>query len=130
MKLLVLYLQKASKHLHVYNTINVYISEYYYDKDGEKHNISERGEGATTLYRDGDQAVVVSGLANRHITDENDISVPDPAEMILAHELAGHAEPNVNMERNKPLKNAIEIENKIRDEIGMTRRKEDSSHVQ
>ena len=57
-------------------------------------------------------------------------SIPDTPEYILAHEIAGYAEPRLNNSEDRPIVNAIEIENTIRRETNQKERKEDSNHVQ
>ena len=61
--------------------------------------------------------------------DKNGNRISDKPEYILAHEIAGHAEPRLNKEEGKVV-NAVEIENTIRRETNEKERKEEPKHVQ
>lgn len=74
--------------------------------------------------------VVISGKSYNGLVDKNGISISDEPEYILAHEIAGHAEPRLNNIGNGEVVNAVEIENIIRRETNKKERKEDPSHVQ
>jgi hypothetical protein len=58
------------------------------------------------------------------------LSISDKPEYILAHEIAGHAEPNMNNKNTETLVNAVEIENIIRKETNEKERKDEPNHVQ
>lgn len=53
----------------------------------------------------------------------------DP-EYILAHEIAGHAEPRLNDKGDGKTVNAVEVENIIRKETNAKERREEPNHVQ
>ena len=111
-------------------TIIVYVDDYYYDNKGNKQDISQKGEGTTKEFYNGIIVVVISGKSYNGLVDKDGISISDEPEYILAHEIAGHAEPKLNNIGNGEVVNAVEIENKIRRETYKKERKEEPSHVQ
>ena len=112
------------------NTINVFVDDYYIDKNGNKQDISKKGEGVTKEFHNGDFSVVISGKSYDNLVDKDGNSISDKPEYILAHEIAGHAEPNMNNKNTETLVNAVEIENIIRKETNEKERKEEPNHVQ
>jgi hypothetical protein len=54
----------------------------------------------------------------------------DDPEYILAHEIAGHAEPRLNDKGDGKTVNAVEVENIIRKETNAKERREEPNHVQ
>lgn len=111
-------------------TIIIYVDDHYYDNKGNKQDISQKGEGTTKEFYNGMIVVVISGKSYNGLVDKNGISISDEPEYILAHEIAGHAEPRLNNIGNGEVVNAVEIENIIRRETNKKERKEDPSHVQ
>lgn len=111
-------------------TIIVYVDDHYYDDKGNKQDISKKGEGTTKEFYNGMIVVVISGKSYKGLVGKDGISISDEPEYILAHEIAGHAEPRLNNTGNGEVVNAVEIENKIRRETYKKERKEEPSHVQ
>ena len=111
-------------------TINIYVDNYYFDKDGNKQDISQKGEGATKEYLDGTISVVISGESYNGLVDKDNKSISDDPEYILAHEIAGHAEPRLNDKGDGKTVNAVEVENIIRKETNAKERREEPNHVQ
>ena len=111
-------------------TINIYVDNYYFDKDGNKQDISQKGEGATKEYLDGTISVVISGESYNGLVDKDNNSISDDPEYILAHEIAGHAEPRLNDKGDGKTVNAVEVENIIRKETNAKERREEPNHVQ
>ena len=72
---------------------------------------------------------LVNGKSYEKLVDKDGNSISDRPEYILAHEIAGHAEPRMNNKEGK-VKNAVEIENQIRRETNEKERKEEPDHVQ
>ena len=110
-------------------TINIYISDHYIDSDGSKQSLSKKGEGTTTVTSDGTIVVAISGKSYDKLEDKEGNPISDDPEYILAHELAGHAEPNMNKTDDDSVGNAVEIENTIRRETYKEERKEEPWHV-
>ena len=54
--------------------------------------------------------------------------MPDPPAMILAHEIAGRAAPNMTGDHR--IGNAVDDENIIRKEVNMPPRVQDPSHIE
>jgi hypothetical protein len=75
------------------------------------------------LVRDKDTKVIISGNGNSNVTGLAGEAVPDPDYIIFAHELCGHAVPELGhqMGRNAytTLDRVIQIENEIRQEQGL-----------
>ena len=112
------------------NTIYIFIDDYYLDEKGQRKNISRKGEGATKEYANGDISVVISGESYNNLVDKDGEPISDGPEYILAHEIAGHAEPRLNKAENEIVVNAVEVENAIRRETNEKERKEEPNHVQ
>ena len=110
-------------------TINIYISDHYINSDGSKQSLSKKGEGTTTVTSDGTIVVAISGKSYDNLEDKEGNPISDDPEYILAHELAGHAEPNMNKTDDDSVGNAVEIENTIRRETYKEERKEEPWHV-
>jgi RHS repeat-associated protein len=111
-------------------TINIYVDDYYYDANGEKQDISRKGEGTTKEFFNGDISVVISGKSYDGLVDKDGNKISDGPEYILAHEIAGHAEPRLNDDGNGKVINSVEIENTIRRETNEKERKEEPGHDQ
>jgi RHS repeat-associated protein len=111
-------------------TIMVFVDNYYLDKDDNKQDISLKGEGTTKEFFNGNISVVISGKTYNGLVDKDGNSISDKPEFILAHEIAGHAEPRLNDNGKGDVVNAVEIENAIRRETNEKERKEEPEHVQ
>ena len=112
------------------NTINIYVDDYYIDERNKKQDISQKGEGTTKEYYDGKIVVVISGKSYNKLVDKDGNSISDKPEYILAHEIAGHAEPRLNKKKNGKVVNAVKIENIIRRETNEKERKDEPNHMQ
>ena len=111
-------------------TINIYVDNYYIDENNNRQDISQKGEGTTKEYYNGEIVVVISGKSYNKLTDRDGNSISDKPEYILAHEIAGHAEPRLNNKGKENVVNAVNIENAIRRETNEKERKEEPNHVQ
>ena len=118
-------------------TVYVNLNDKYMDGSGMMNDISRKGEGATLPLINGDAIVTISGKSHIIYDSEGNL-INDMPEFILAHEFVGHAIPIVAPERKDensifllPLKmgNAIENENKIREETGQPLRQIDIKHT-
>lgn len=78
---------------------------------------------------DGTIVVAISGKSYDNLEDKEENPISDDPEYILAYELAGHAEPNMNKTDDDSVGNAVEIENTIRRETYKEERKEEPWHV-
>ena len=107
-----------------------HVDDYYYDANGEKQDISRKGEGTTKEFFNGDISVVISGKSYEGLVDKDGNKISDGPEYILAHEIAGHAEPRLNDDGNGKVINSVEIENTIRRETNEKERKEEPGHDQ
>ncbi len=75
-------------------------------------------------------SVVISGESYNGLVDKDNNSISDDPEYILAHEIAGHAEPRLNDKGDGKTVNAVEVENIIRKETNAKERTEEPNHVQ
>ncbi len=75
-------------------------------------------------------SVVISGESYNGLVDKDNNSISDDPEYILAHEIAGHAEPRLNDKGDGKTVNAVEVENIIRKETNAKERREEPNHVQ
>jgi hypothetical protein len=69
------------------------------------------------------------GLAKKAGVLKESWGLNDP-EYILAHEIAGHAEPRLNDKGDGKTVSAVEVENIIRKETNAKERREEPNHVQ
>lgn len=72
----------------------------------------------------------VKSYENNQKNRPHDPQISDGPEYILAHEIAGHAEPRLNDDGNGKVINSVEIENTIRRETNEKERKEEPGHDQ
>ncbi len=75
-------------------------------------------------------SVVISGESYNGLVDKDNNSISDDPEYILAHEIAGHADPRLNDKGDGKTVNAVEVENIIRKETNAKERREEPNHVQ
>ena len=73
-----------------------------------------------------DPTVTISGNRNFSLSGTNGQLIPDGPELILMHELVGHAIPIISGETKG---NAVENENQVRDEIHQPRRRAEIEHT-
>ena len=107
------------------NTIAVEIVDPSAIEQEVKDAYTEAGGGATLSTSSGAQAVGVLDSKNLKLKDVDGKAIRDDPADILAHELVGHAIPNMV---GSDTGNAVENENKVRDEVGSGLRMAEPDH--
>lgn len=117
-------------------TITIKIGTSYIDKDGNTKSVDDAAGGGVTITAGkpasivslddrpsvaSDPTIIVSGNENYKL------GVLDTPELILMHELVGHAIPIIVRKMNG---NAVENENEIRDQLSIERRPADPDHLE
>jgi hypothetical protein len=90
-------------------------------------DVQSKGGGATVPLKDNNFMVVVSGTSYDGLKDVEDKDLVDTPNYILSHELVGHAIPDMI---GSDTGNAVENENKVREETNSKQRKENKNHVE
>ena len=97
-------------------TIDITVSPTYQTKTGQELDVDgpQTNGGLTDGKVGGNQSVVISGQANTTVQGASGSSIPTGPDMVLMHELVGHAIPNMIGGGSG---NAVENENQIREQI-------------
>jgi hypothetical protein len=120
-------------------TLTLSISSTFKDRSGKDQSVDANAGGGVTITpakdmtgspfkdqrprADGDPMVIISGNPNFNLPGK----VVDGPELILMHEIVGHAVPIM---RGKMNGNAVENENKVRAELKFTLRKPEPLHLE
>ncbi len=130
------------------NTISLEIADKYTDKKGNVENVDSKAGGGVTLKeviatttktegKNGSKTtkttysknarVIISGRSNSNLKDTKGKKLRDEAADILAHELVGHAIPYIIVGDTG---NAVDNENKVRDQKKEPLRKKEVDHYE
>jgi RHS repeat-associated protein len=104
--------------------ISISVNDYYIDQNGKKRSLSSMGEGLTINRKDGNQLVVLSGKEHK-LFNNNKKQIKDTPNLILAHELVGHAIPHLSEDLINDTGNAKANENIVRTQTGNELRDEE-----
>lgn len=131
------YTEKLIGAIDAKETITIGIQQTYSANGVEKNVDSDSGGGVTlsTVQEDGisvtkpvkggDQTVLISGNENKNLKDTYGRPLEDKPADILAHELVGHAIPNIV---GSDTGNAVKNENKVRKDLKSPLRAAEPNH--
>lgn len=124
------YSERLDEGIRSRNTINLRIADEYKPMGHTDPVDIQKGSGGGATFPQGTQEVVVTGRSAPEgwVKGPDGTNVPDPPAMILAHEIAGHAVPNMTGDHS--VGNAVADENIIRKEVHMPLRVQDPSHIE